>query len=153
MPRMFVVIALLVACGGETTDGPTTTDETEVEFDQSLCEFPYFDLDGMNCDQIESAFTQTVGFAEDCNRSEDCQVISGNCESGGFTAAGCWYAVNMCDQSPPGYPDVQPSYGWVEVGRFQRAWRAGSCEQPNTGCSGCDARPDVDCIEGKCTLL
>lgn len=139
---MLAILLLAVGCGG---DGDGTSDAvtdgglgTQPEHIDDLCaSIPQFDLQGASCDQIVSGFQQTMAAAVDCNSIDDCQVVSGQCES--FTDAACWYVINnACG---------------VSVGDFAAPWIAlGSACDVGNGCL-CEGQPEYACIDNRCTAL
>ena len=134
------LLALLVGCGGggDGASADVGTDGTPTSpVDTALCDaIPQFELSGMTCDQIESAFSQTMSAARDCITSDDCKAVDGQCES--FVDAACWYPVNPCVDS-------------ATVSSFASAWSG--CPTQNLGCSGCPPEPEVQCLNNRCAFV
>jgi len=133
--RSFIWAALLcVACdgGSSANDGDDPTEGTTPI--AGLCDdIPQFDLEGFACEQIVSAFEQTVDAARACNQASDCHAESGQCDR--FDSL-CYYAVNSCVDS-------------ATVSSFATPWAPCQADDQCT-CSGV---PEVDCIDGECEVV
>ena len=153
LAKITVLTALAAGCGGDGGSGETGDNGNGANPNRDLCEdIPYFELQGANCGLLENSFDAVMSAARECNTSDDCQVVAGQCER--LTTAECWYAVNMCDTPVPPYPDGTPSRGWVDPNRWATLYISGNCKKPTTSCAGfCGPIPDVECVEGRCTLL
>lgn len=134
----WMAIAVVTACGGggttEDTDGNTT--RPTGNNDQGICDgLPEFDIEGMNCDQLTSAFTQVVDAYYECETKNDCQAVRVQCEHWG--ALGCYYPVNTCFQ---------------DMAAFNA--EAGPCAETGgqAGICKCGGAPDVDCVNGQCVF-
>ncbi|HHO50940.1 MAG TPA: hypothetical protein ENK18_08730 [Deltaproteobacteria bacterium] len=143
MRRMVLVWLLATGCGGDDpgkdgTDGGTDGGTQPTHIEDLCASIPEFDLQGASCDQIVSGFQQTMSAAVDCNSTDDCQVVSGQCET--FTDAACWYVINnACG---------------ISVGDFASPWISmGSACDVGHGCTGCGGQPDYECIDNRCTML
>ena len=128
---------LLVACsGGGTTD--TTTDDTD-DTDTTggstwTCDPPQYDLAGLTCEQLGTAWTNTVRAADYCDVKEDCTILRAQCEH--WNQVDCWYATNLS------------CVDGTVIAQFNAA--AANCGGDDV-CS-CGAMPEPDCINHACVF-
>lgn len=139
MTRYVWLALALVACGGDgggggDADGGDTDTDGSVPFDADLCdEIPQYDLPSLTCEQLLNALVTTMTAAGDCNSTDDCQVLSGQCDQ---MLNECYYPVNSCVSQ-------------ATVGEFVSEY---------SGCQGddrcdCGAAPPVECIAGRCEFV
>ncbi len=131
---------LLVACGGDGDSTGVDTDTDAVAPIANLCEdIPTFDIAGASCDVILSSYEQTVGRADACNTTADCQVLDARCDTS--MTGTCFVVVNSClDQG--------------DVNVFADAYGPGCNTDGRDGCpaAGCPL-PDFECVGGVCAQI
>ncbi|MCA9494100.1 MAG: hypothetical protein KC621_29435 [Myxococcales bacterium] len=129
---------LFVACsGGGTTDAATDdTNDTDTTGGSTwTCDPPQYDLTGMTCSQLATAWTNTVRAAEYCDVKEDCVVLRPQCEHWGDV--NCWYATN----------------GSCVDGSVLAEFNTASASCANGQVCSCGAMPEADCLDHKCVIL
>ena len=128
--------AALVACGGDggsDTAGDDDDDDVPIVLE---CEVPGFDLGSLSCDQLASAWRQTVDAGRACNEASECVVLRAACEH--------WYQVECY------HPTNASCVGTDEMDAFNDA--AANCAVGGDSCL-CGAMPAVDCVDHECTIV
>ena len=142
--RLFasIVVLLLAGCNGDADTGADTDTDTDTDGPAGgVCDdVPVFDLGGMSCAQLGTAFESTMDASDICAEKKDCDAIRAPCES--WNAVSCWYVANDC-------ADGVLSDFTAEIAGM-------SCEINATGAVNqctCPAAPDVDCVSGNCQFV
>ncbi len=117
----------------DETDGGTDVGESDTE-EPVECELPQYDLTTMSCEQLGTAWANTVDAGNYCQTADDCTALRAECEHWENTT--CWHAVNKTC--------VHESH----IAAFNS--EAASCFGQQCVCPG---MPEVDCVAGRCQLL
>lgn len=93
----FVLAAVAVGCSGgdksTSESGSPTGDDDDDDLPSTPCDaVPYFDPDGMSCDELGSAWEQLIGSAKACETDDDCSIVKPACEH--WAEVDCWYTYN-----------------------------------------------------------
>ncbi|MBX2803729.1 MAG: hypothetical protein KTR31_38990 [Myxococcales bacterium] len=126
----WVVILAAVGCGGGTDDTDTDTNTDAPTSEVDLCaDVRTYDVDGLGCNQMRSAYDGVLEGAAPCVTDDDCQVLNSGCEVLMINA--CYRAANTCiDQS-----DLQPVIqAWGNCLGMDKSACPKSCGTPRAFC-------------------
>src|SRR5262245_41750174 len=79
------VAALLASAGCSGKDGSSDSatslggDDDDDNTPVALCSVPTFEIDGMTCDQLGSAWDQVILAAKPCEVDADCNIVHPDC--------------------------------------------------------------------------
>ena len=133
--RLFALTVLLVGCGGDSDGGTDTLDTDGGTAAGDPCEdVPEFDIDGLSCEQLGTAYESILDASDVCSTAGDCKAVRASCEH--WNAVNCWYVANDCAD------DVLDDFDSASAG----------CIYGTNQCT-CTAAPAVDCISGKCQFV
>ena len=137
MRQVVWMVAAAACSGGGTTDSQTTTDvpTEDTAPEPWTCDPPNYDLASMTCEQLGTAWVNTVKAADHCDVKEDCTVLRAQCEH--WNQVDCWYATNAS------------CVDGTVVNEFNAA--ASDCGGDDV-CS-CGAMPAADCLNHHCVTL
>lgn len=142
-----VVIGLLVGCGGndDGTDLPDTDTDDPGGSPEERCDgIPTYDIVGMSCAQLGTAYENLLDDADRCTIDTNCQVIRAPCEH--WNQVGCWYTANDCivSNDSPTDPSEFPTLN--EFGTESQ----GCATTQVCDCNG--PTPTAVCEDGRCEL-
>jgi hypothetical protein len=128
---------VFAACGGgkDATDSGPAGDDDDTTATVS-CDLPQFDLTTMSCDQLASAWRQTVEAGNGCVEASDCTVLRARCEQ--WYQVDCFYATNATCVTA------------AELDAFQV--EAAGCTTVGDSCT-CAGEQPVDCVAGECVIV
>ncbi|HHO52747.1 MAG TPA: hypothetical protein ENK18_18195 [Deltaproteobacteria bacterium] len=100
MLRWLGPLLVLAACGGDDKDDPTPPDPGATDLEDTaiagLCDgIRTYDLDGLGCDQLQSAYFQLLDDASACSGDGDCLSLDSRCAQLGGIGA-CSMPANTC---------------------------------------------------------
>jgi hypothetical protein len=136
--RSWWFAAGLVACGGDggRSDSATGDDDDDDGTVPIECNLPGFDIDVLSCDQLASAWRQTVDAGAACNQASECVVLRASCEQ--WYQIECFHATNASCVGP----DQMAAYNSAGAG----------CTTGGDACI-CGPEPAVDCVNHVCTIV
>ncbi|MEQ1502707.1 MAG: hypothetical protein ABMB14_10785 [Myxococcota bacterium] len=137
-----LVVAFAVAggCGG---DGGTGDDDDAAGDDDDApieinCDPPLYNLDTMSCEQLGTAFGNTMSALADCNTDQDCRVVHPQCEH--WNDVNCFYPANFC---------IDRTANAQLINTFNS--EAGACGDDSDVCD-CTATPVAGCVDHRCVV-
>lgn len=133
-------LSLAVGCGGSKDVDPFGTgvgDDDDAAPVTVSCDIRTYNTDGMTCEQLGSAYENTMHDLDACNSDQDCRVEKAPCEH--WNDVLCYYAVNFCIDEDTDVLDAVADFGS----------KSANCGDTSDRCD-CGAIPEVQCVNHVC---